>query len=125
MAMDQLIRALEEELVQARSQGGEGPAIPPGEEPPFQPGDKIRVHERVTEGGEGGRERIQVFEGVVLRVQGRGTSRTFTVRKESFGIGVEKTYPLHSPKIAKIEVVERRKRVRRARLYYLRERRLR
>lgn len=123
--MDQIIRALEEELVQQQGKDDEAPAIAPGEEPPFRPGDKIRVHERVMEGGEGSRERIQVFEGVVLRVQGRGTSRTFTVRKESFGIGVEKTYPLHSPKVVRVEVVERRGRVRRARLYYLRERRLR
>ncbi len=117
--MDQIIRALEGEVLPKRGEEA-------GTEIPFRPGDRVRVHERVTEGGEEGKERIQVFEGIVLRVRGRGTSRTFTVRKESFGIGVEKVYPVHSPKIVKVEVVERpRKRVRRARLYYLRERRLR
>lgn len=121
--MDQIIRALEEELRQKTS--GEEGGLSPDEEPPFRPGDKIRVHERVTEGVEEGRERIQVFEGVVLQIRGRGTSRTFTVRKESFGIGVEKVFPLHSPKIVKIEVVEPRGRVRRARLFYLRRRRIR
>jgi len=115
--MDQKIRALEEELKQ-RADGI-------GEDPPFRPGDKIRVYERVSEAGEEGKERIQIFEGVVLQIRGRGTSRTFTVRKESFGIGVEKIFPLHSPKITKIEVVERRGRVRRARLFYLRQKRLR
>lgn len=121
--MDQVLRALEEEITPKRDEGGKGEGE--GEALPFRPGDRIRVHERITEGGEEGKERIQIFEGIVLRVRGRGTSRTFTVRKESFGIGVEKVYPVHSPKIVKIEVVERPKRVRRARLYYLRERRLR
>lgn len=116
--MDQIIRALEEEIAPKQGEGAE-------EELPFRPGDRIRVHERITEGVEEGKERIQIFEGIVLRVRGRGTSKTFTVRKESFGIGVEKVYPVNSPKIVKIEVVERPKRVRRARLYYLRERRLR
>lgn len=116
--MDQIIRAVEEEIVPKRDEEQE--------ELPFRPGDRVRVHERITEGVEEGKERIQVFEGIVLRVRGRGTSKTFTVRKESFGIGVEKVYPVNSPKIVKIEVVEHpRKRVRRARLYHLRERRLR
>lgn len=122
--MDQKIRALEEELKQRED--GVGAVLPQeGEDPPFRPGDKIRVYERVSEAGEEGKERIQIFEGVVLQIRGRGTSRTFTVRKESFGIGVEKIFPLYSPKISKIEVVERRGRVRRARLFYLRRRRLR
>jgi len=122
--MDQKIRALEEELKQQAD--GVGAAIPrEGEDPPFRPGDKVRVYERVSEAGEDTKERIQVFEGVVLQIRGRGASRTFTVRKESFGIGVEKIFPLYSPKIAQIEVVERRGRVRRARLFYLRRQRLR
>ncbi|MCR4404256.1 MAG: 50S ribosomal protein L19 [Candidatus Acetothermia bacterium] len=91
------------------------------ERPPFRPGDLIRVHERLTEAGR--REgRVQVFEGVVLKKSGRGSSAMFTVRKISSGIGVERTFPLHSPKIAKIEVVKEG-RVRRARPYYLRRRR--
>lgn len=94
--------------------------------PEFRPGDTIRVHERVLEGGEGGkegRERTQVFEGIVVKRAGSGTSKTFTVRKLSSGIGVEKIFPLHSPRIAKIEVVERG-RARRARLTYLRRKAL-
>src|SRR5712692_5268316 len=87
--------------------------------PAFRPGDTVRVHARVAEAG---RERIQVFQGVVIRRQGGGLRETFTVRKVSFGVGVERTYPVHSPTIAKIEVVIRG-RVRRAKLYYLRERR--
>jgi large subunit ribosomal protein L19 len=87
--------------------------------PDFRPGDTVRVHARVAEAG---RERIQVFQGVVIRRQGGGLRETFTVRKVSFGVGVERTYPVHSPTIAKIEVVIRG-RVRRAKLYYLRERR--
>ncbi len=87
--------------------------------PEFRPGDTVRVHARVAEAG---RERIQVFQGVVIRRQGGGLRETFTVRKVSFGVGVERTYPVHSPTIAKIEVVTRG-RVRRAKLYYLRERR--
>lgn len=86
--------------------------------PLFQPGDTLKVYYRVIEGN---RERIQVFQGTVLRIKGEGSRKTFTVRKISFGIGVERVFPLNSPKIAKIEVV-RRGEVRRARLYYLRER---
>lgn len=83
----------------------------------FRPGDTVRVHVKVIEGG---RERIQVFEGVVIRRRGGGLSETFTVRRVSYGVGVERTFPLHTPKIERIEVL-RRGRVRRARLYYLRE----
>ena len=86
--------------------------------PGFQPGDTVRVHVKVVEGG---RQRIQVFEGVVIRRQGGGTRETFTVRKISQGVGVERTFPLHSPMIDRIELA-RQGRVRRARLYYLRER---
>lgn len=82
----------------------------------FQSGDQIKVHFKVVEGGN---ERIQVFEGVVIRQKGSGLSETFTVRKVSFGIGVERIFPIHSPRIEKIEVVRRGK-VRRAKLYYLR-----
>ncbi len=82
----------------------------------FNPGDTVRIHVKVVEGG---RERIQVFEGVVIRRRGGGIGETFTVRRVSYGVGVERTFPLHSPKIDKIEVV-RRGRVRRAKLYYLR-----
>ncbi len=84
--------------------------------PNFKPGDTVKVHVKVIEGT---RERIQVFEGVVLRRRGTGLSETFTVRRISYGVGVERTFPLHSPKIDKIEVVKHG-RVRRARLYYLR-----
>ena len=87
--------------------------------PPFRPGDTVKVHVRVVEAG---RERTQVFQGVVIRRQGGGLKETFTVRKISFGVGVERTFPLHSPSIARLEVVSRG-RVRRAKLYYLRERR--
>lgn len=87
--------------------------------PPFRPGDTVKVHVRVVEAG---RERVQVFQGVVIRRQGGGLQETFTVRKISFGVGVERTFPLHSPSVAKLEVVSRGK-VRRAKLYYLRERR--
>lgn len=86
--------------------------------PVFKPGDTVRVHARVVEGG---RERIQIFEGVVIKRQGGGITETFTVRKISSGVGVERTFPVHSPRIAKIEVARRGK-VRRAKLYYLRER---
>lgn len=86
--------------------------------PEFGPGDTIRVHFRITEGG---RERTQVFEGTVLRIRRGGPSATFTVRRVSHGVGVERTFPLYSPRIEKVEVL-RRGRVRRARLYYLRER---
>lgn len=82
----------------------------------FRPGDNVRVHVRVVEGT---RERIQLFEGVVIKRHGVGVSETYTVRKISSGVGVERTFPLHSPRIAKIEVT-RHGRVRRAKLYYLR-----
>jgi large subunit ribosomal protein L19 len=85
--------------------------------PEFRPGDTVKVHVRVVEAG---RERIQVFQGVVIRRQGGGLRETFTVRKISFGVGVERTFPVHSPSVAKIEIVQRG-RVRRAKLYYLRE----
>jgi large subunit ribosomal protein L19 len=86
--------------------------------PDFTPGDTVKVHVRVVEGT---RERIQVFEGVVIRRQGSGLRETFTARKVSFGVGVERTFPLHSPIIAEIEVAKRGD-VRRAKLYYLRDR---
>jgi len=86
--------------------------------PSFAPGDRVRVHFQVIEGT---RKRTQVFEGVVLRRQGSGVRETFTVRKQSFGVGVERTFPLHSPKIEKLEVAARGA-VRRAKLYYLRGR---
>jgi large subunit ribosomal protein L19 len=86
--------------------------------PSFAPGDRVRVHFQVVEGT---RKRTQVFEGVVLRRQGSGARETFTVRKQSFGVGVERTFPLHSPKIEKLEVAARGA-VRRAKLYYLRGR---
>jgi large subunit ribosomal protein L19 len=86
--------------------------------PPFQAGDRVRVHFQVVEGT---RRRTQVFEGVVLKRQGSGSRETFTVRKQSFGVGVERTFPVHSPKIERIEVAARGD-VRRAKLYYLRER---
>jgi len=85
--------------------------------PDFRPGDTVRVHVKVVEGN---RERIQVFEGVVIKRRGAGVSETFTVRKVSYGVGVERTFPVHTPKIAKLEVVRRGK-VRRAKLYYLRQ----
>ncbi|ADF41026.1 MULTISPECIES: 50S ribosomal protein L19 [Priestia] len=85
--------------------------------PTFRPGDTVRVHVNIVEGT---RERVQVFEGVVIKRRGGGISETFTVRKISYGVGVERTFPLHTPKIAKIEVMRRGK-VRRAKLYYLRE----
>ncbi|MGG3451356.1 MULTISPECIES: 50S ribosomal protein L19 [Bacillaceae] len=84
--------------------------------PSFRPGDTVRVHVKVVEGT---RERIQVYEGVVIKRRGGGVSETFTVRKISYGVGVERAFPLHTPKIAKIEVMRRGK-VRRAKLYYLR-----
>ena len=85
--------------------------------PEFRPGDTVKVHVRVVEGN---RERVQVFQGVVIRRQNGGLRETFTVRKISFGVGVERTFPVHSPSIAKHEIVSRG-RVRRAKLYYLRE----
>lgn len=84
--------------------------------PSFKPGDTVRVHVKVVEGN---RERIQVFEGVVIKRQGGSARETFTVRRVSYGIGVERTFPVHSPRIDKIEVM-RRGIVRRAKLYYLR-----
>jgi large subunit ribosomal protein L19 len=86
--------------------------------PSFDAGDRVRVHFQVIEGT---RRRTQVFEGVVIKRQGHGVRETFTVRKQSFGVGVERTFPLHSPKIEKIEVAARGE-VRRAKLYYLRGR---
>lgn len=85
--------------------------------PDFRPGDTVRVHVKVVEGE---RQRIQMFEGVVIRRRGGGLSETFTVRRVSYGIGVERTFPLHSPRVDRIEV-RRHGRVRRARLYYLRK----
>jgi len=84
--------------------------------PAFRPGDTLRVHVKVREGT---RERIQVFEGVVIKRRGSAISSTFTVRKVSYGVGVERAFPLHSPKLEKIELMRRGK-VRRAKLYYLR-----
>jgi large subunit ribosomal protein L19 len=85
--------------------------------PVFRPGDTLKVHVRVVEGN---RSRVQVFQGVAIRRQGSGARETFTVRKVSFGVGVERTFPVHTPVIEKIEVVTRGD-VRRAKLYYLRE----
>ena len=85
--------------------------------PEFRPGDTVKVHVRVVEGN---RSRIQVFQGVVIRRQGGGIRETFTVRKVSFGVGVERTFPVHTPVVERIEVVTRGD-VRRAKLYYLRE----
>ena len=85
--------------------------------PDFRPGDTVKVHVRVVEGN---RERIQVFQGVVIRRQGGGVRETFTARKVSFGVGVERTFPVHSPIVDHIEIVTRGD-VRRAKLYYLRE----
>lgn len=86
--------------------------------PDFAPGDTLKVHVRVVEGS---KERIQVFQGAVIRRQGDGLRETYTVRKVSYGVGVERTFPLHTPTVAKIEVVTRGD-VRRAKLYYLRDR---
>ncbi len=86
--------------------------------PDFAPGDRVKVHFQVIEGT---RRRVQVFEGVVIKRQGHGARETFTVRKQSFGVGVERTFPLHSPKIERIELASRGD-VRRAKLYYLRDR---
>ncbi len=86
--------------------------------PHFSPGDSVKVHVKVVEGG---RERTQAFEGVVIRRQGSGARETFTVRRVTFGIGVERIFPVHSPSITKIDVVKKGK-VRRAKLYYLRKR---
>ena len=87
--------------------------------PPFAPGDTVRVYFKVIEGT---RERVQVFEGTVIKQQGTGLGESFTVRRVSYGVGVERSFPINSPKIEKIEILRRGK-VRRAKLYYLRERR--
>jgi large subunit ribosomal protein L19 len=87
--------------------------------PSFRPGDTVRVHYKIREGE---KERVQVFEGVVIRRRGGGLRSTFTVRKVSYGIGVERVFPIHSPRIERLEV-KSRGRVRQARLYYLRQRR--
>ncbi len=99
-----------------------------GEIPEFRPGDTVKVYVRVVDVKEDPKtkklvrkERIQIFQGVVIRRRGSGLNETFTVRKVSYGIGIERTFPLHSPVIAKIEVIRKGK-VRRAKLYYLRER---
>lgn len=86
--------------------------------PEFNVGDTVQVHYRVVEGT---RERIQVFEGTVIKIQGEGSRRTFTARRISYGVGVERTFPVHSPRIEKL-VVTRKGKVRRARLFYLRDR---
>ena len=103
--MNELVRALGQEHLKK-------------EVPNFGPGDTVRVHVKIVEGT---RERIQVFEGVVLKRQGGGIQETFTVRKISFNVGVERTFPVHSPRIEKIEVTRKGK-VRRAKLNYLRGR---
>ncbi len=86
--------------------------------PKFGPGDTVKVHVKVVEGN---RSRVQVFQGVVIRIHGAGVGETFTVRKVSFGVGVERTFPVHTPSVEKIEVATRGD-VRRAKLYYLRDR---
>ena len=86
--------------------------------PTFGPGDEVKVHVKVVEGN---KERVQVFQGNVIRRQGSGVAETYTVRKVSYGVGVERTFPVHTPTVAKLEVV-RRGDVRRAKLYYLRDR---
>jgi large subunit ribosomal protein L19 len=86
--------------------------------PDFTPGDEVKVHVRVVEGN---KERVQIFQGYVIRRQGSGLQETYTVRKLSYGVGVERTFPLHTPTVTKIEVVKRGD-VRRAKLYYLRGR---
>lgn len=86
--------------------------------PDFRPGDTVRVHAKVVEGD---RERIQIFEGVVIKRRGQGISETYTVRKISSGVGVERTFPVHTPRVDHIEVIRQGK-VRRAKLYYLRDR---
>ncbi len=89
-----------------------------GDLPEFRPGDKVKVHAKITEGEE--KERIQIFEGVVIRRRGGLAGATFTVRKISYGVGVERTFPTHSPRIDRVDIVSRGK-VRRAKLYYLRK----
>ncbi|MGB9839091.1 50S ribosomal protein L19 [Thermovenabulum sp.] len=102
--MSDLVRAIEQEQMKT-------------DIPEFRPGDTVKVYTKVIEGN---RERIQVFEGVVIARKGGGLRETFTVRKISYGVGVERVFPLHSPRIEKIEVVRKGK-VRRAKLYYLRK----
>lgn len=85
--------------------------------PEFRAGDTVRVHALIVEGG---RERVQIFEGLVIKRRGAGISETFTVRKISNGVGVERTFPVHTPRVAKLEVI-RKGRVRRAKLYYIRK----
>ena len=94
-----------------------GSAIKRDDVPDFRAGDTVKVHVKVVEGN---RSRVQIFQGVVIRVHGSGIGRTFTVRKVSFGVGVERTFPVHTPVVEKIEVLVRGD-VRRAKLYYLRE----
>lgn len=101
--MNDIIRSIENEYVKK-------------DIPDFAPGDNVKVHVKVVEGT---RERIQIFEGAVMKIRGAGLSRTFTVRRISYGVAVERTFPIHSPKIARIEVIRKGK-VRRARLFYLR-----
>ena len=103
--MNDIIREIEQEQLKASVDA-------------FNVGDTVRVHNKIKEGN---RERIQIFEGTVIKRQNGGVRETFTVRKTSNGIGVEKTWPLHSPSVDKIEVVRRGK-IRRAKLYYLRDR---
>lgn len=103
--MNEIIKAIEDEQLKA-------------EVPSFNVGDTVKVHGKIKEGN---RERIQIFEGTVIKVQGGSNRATFTVRKNSNGVGVEKTWPLHSPNVEKIEVVRHGK-VRRAKLFYLRDR---
>lgn len=103
--MNEILRSLEQEQLK-------------NEVPNFGPGDTVKVHVRIVEGK---RERIQIFEGVVLKRQGGGARETFTVRKISFGVGVEKIFPVHSPSVEKIEVTRKGK-VRRAKINYLRQR---
>ncbi|MGA0862559.1 MAG: 50S ribosomal protein L19 [Ilumatobacteraceae bacterium] len=86
--------------------------------PDMLPGDEVKVHVRVVESG---KERIQIFQGNIIAIQGSGISETYTVRKVSYGVGVERTFPVHSPSVAKIEVLKRGD-VRRAKLYFLRDR---
>jgi large subunit ribosomal protein L19 len=86
--------------------------------PHFGPGDEVKVHVRVVEGG---KERVQIFQGNIIRRQGSGVQETYTVRKVSYGVGVERTFPVHTPTVAKIEVLKRGD-VRRAKLYYVRDR---
>ena len=99
-----------------RLDGVEGPSLRK-DHPPFRPGDTLRVHVRVKEGE---KERIQMFEGVCIRRRGNGTSETFTVRKVSYGVGVERIFPVHAPVVEKVEI-KSRGHVRRSRLYFLRE----